>query len=173
MSNGQLSWWKKKSNITAQWFWMKPDGTPFRMMFGAPPKTSTQGYRDSLAFFQMYSFSYIVNFKPWKFHNEEDMFITRHHNQFDDPFQPIGLQCGNPESYKIFKWNNHFTMSAYMVPVNYHYNPLPTRVYYRCITSKTRFYKLPAASDCKIILQSFPITKNTFKIFQNFKPTIS
>jgi len=126
MSDRQMSWWKKPFKKTSVWFWLfRESGIPFRMMFAAPPPSSIRGRPDNLAFFQMFSFSYLVDFKTYEFADEPSIMETLN-NAKDMP-----IQCGNPYDYELFEWNSHFSMSAFMVPVDFNSNPLPTRVFYR------------------------------------------
>ena len=119
-----MAWWKQRHNNSSNWFWFNKNGAPFRIMFGVPPPSISKGNRSNLAFFQMFSFSYIVNFEP-VFMEREDIFKNQ------ATFDIAGLKCGNPYSFQVFNWPSHFTMSAMMVPVDFKSNPLPTNVCYR------------------------------------------
>ena len=112
-----MAWWKQRNNNSSNWFWFNKKGVPFRIMFGTPPPSISKGNKNNLAFFQMFSFSYIVNFHP-AFEN-----LTS--------FSIAGLKCGNPYSFEVFNWTSHFTMSAMMIPIDFKSNPLPTSVFYR------------------------------------------
>ena len=126
MAESQVSWWKKPFGNTSVWFWLNAkSGTPFRMMFAAPPPTSTMGTPNNLAFFQMFSFSYLVDLNPYTFADLPS--LKKALNSTNN----IPIQCGNPFNYKLFEWNSHFSMTNFMVPVDYRSNPLPTRVVYK------------------------------------------
>ena len=118
-----MAWWKQPHDTSATWFWYDKTGAPFRIMFGTPPPSILKGDKTKLAFFQMFSFTYIVNFKP-VFMVSENIFNNK-------PIQSFGLECGNPDSFKPFNWTSYFAMSAMMVPVDFKSDPLPTQVTYR------------------------------------------
>ncbi|XP_066929808.1 uncharacterized protein [Clytia hemisphaerica] len=119
-----VDWWKKNYKNTSTWTWFdrNNDGFPFRIMFSAPPRSNLKGEPDNLAFFQMYSFSFIVNAKPEPIHHSRLHIMD---------IGKIGLTCGNPDNFQVFNWTNHFSVSAHMIPVDYPHNPYPTKVYYR------------------------------------------
>lgn len=118
-----MAWWKQPHDRSANWFWFDKKGYPFRIMFGVPPPSTSKGDRTKLAFFQMFSFTYIVNF--------DNVFMANEERFYSLMPEIVGLKCGNPDSFKLFNWTSHFSMSAMMIPVDFKTNPLPTYVYYR------------------------------------------
>jgi len=122
----EMDWWAKPYKETSVWFWFDSykSGVPFRIMFSQPPPSRTKGDPKNLAFFQMFAFTYIVNFKS-EFVNLETSFSQG--NMFDN----TGLECGNPGSFPLFNWTSHFSMSAFMLSVHPSINPIPTHVLYR------------------------------------------
>lgn len=126
MDGPTVEWWKVPvplDNLPPAATWMWFDATsraPVRMMFGEGPPSPEMGSAEALAFFQMYSFSYLPVFDA------------------SGPVGPLswnpraipGLEIGNPRGFQNFVWNDNFGMTAFMTPVNEEFNPLPTRVLY-------------------------------------------
>ena len=127
MEAQMLDWWKTPvpNSNASTWIWMNTAGAnnklPFRMMFGQPPSTPTMGDPAQLALFQMFSFTYLVN---W-----DTTAGTQAHTEWADPFIP-GFSFGNNPGYQKFIWNDNFAMTVFMTPVDEKSNPLPTRVFY-------------------------------------------
>ena len=118
-------WWKQPvsgSNATT-WTWFdNATGLPFRMMFGAPPPTPTSADPDQLAFFQNFSFTYFPSIEPVGSPPPTDAWI--------EP-EIAGFFNGNPNNWKLPVWNNHFSMTTLMTPVDSASFPLPTVVFYQ------------------------------------------
>jgi hypothetical protein len=126
MAGPTLEWWKVPVPLVdlppaATWMWFDSTSrAPVRMMFGEGPPSPEKGSTDALAFFQMYSFTYLPVFEAsvpagppaW------------------NPQTIPGFEIGNPRGFENFVWNDNFGMTAFMTPVNEQYNPLPTRVLY-------------------------------------------
>jgi len=126
--DNKMDWWKKEHAGSAIWFWFdtKKSGTPFRMMFAKPPPAITKGDPTNLAFFQMFSFIYIVNLEAG-FTDLAASKLLSENPIIDD----TGLVCGNPDSFPVFNWTSHLTLTSFMTPVDVESNPLPTSVIYR------------------------------------------
>lgn len=128
MKGPVVNWWKvpvpkpDQQPSGATWMWFDAlINAPVRMMFGEGPPLPEKGDPDRLAFFQMYSFTYIPVFDvidsspsrpPWS----------------SPTFR--GFNVGNPRGFGDFVWSSNFGMTAFMTPVNEKFNPLPTRVLY-------------------------------------------
>jgi len=127
MRGPTVDWWKvpvpvPKSPPAATWMWFASNsGAPVRMMFGYGPPKPDMGDPDQLAFFQMYSFTYLPVFEVLAPSAEPPRWSPR----------PIpGFTFGNPGHFQNFTWNGNFGMTAFMTPVNENYDPLPTRILY-------------------------------------------
>jgi len=127
MEAQRVDWWKTPVSQTnaATWYWINTEGSskgmPLRMMFGAPPKQPTLGDPTQLAFFQMYSFSYLVDYS---------LKSVEIPNKWQEP-RINGFSFGNEKNYKKVIRNSCFGMTAFMTPVDIKSNPLPTRVLYK------------------------------------------
>ena len=128
MNAQNVNWYKKPvpGSNAATWFWVNSDagtghGLPVRMMFGQPPPSPVKGDTNQLAFFQMFSFTYLVEYSTSEF--------TELPDAWDRP-SIDGFQFGNPMNYQKFIWNDNFGMTTFMTPVDEKSNPLPTRVLY-------------------------------------------
>jgi hypothetical protein len=127
MSGPTVDWWKvpvpiPKSPPAATWMWFASDsGAPVRMMFGDGPPLPTMGDPGRLAFFQMYSFTYLPVF--------EVIAPSAEPPRWSPELIP-GFARGNPRGFRNFVWNDNFGMTAFMTPVNESFDPLPTRVLY-------------------------------------------
>ena len=134
MDGPRVDWWKVPVPSTkvpppspnpppgATWMWFdSASGAPVRMMFGEGPPKPLRGNPGRLAFFQMYSFTYVPVFE-----------VTESTDERPDWSTPTfsGFQVGNPKGYENFVWNGNFGMTTFMTPVNERFNPLPTRVLY-------------------------------------------
>jgi hypothetical protein len=126
-----VDWWKipvplPNSPPASTWLWFDSDSAaPVRMMFGYGPPSPTMGDPTQLAFFQMWSFTYVPVYQSY----EEDCEATARPKTFTTPSFP-GFAVGNPNGYQDFVWNSNFGMTVFMTPVNENFNPLPTRVLY-------------------------------------------
>ncbi|MEA2490105.1 MAG: hypothetical protein QOH21_1897, partial [Acidobacteriota bacterium] len=123
MNGPTVDWWRAPVPNTqppaATWMWFDSQtGAPVRMMFGVGPVTPGKGDPAQLAILQMYSFSYFPVFTPGGIAPAPGL------PSFD------GFALGNPNGFQNFVWNDNFGMTAFMTPVNEHFNPLPTRVLY-------------------------------------------
>ncbi|XP_066919582.1 uncharacterized protein [Clytia hemisphaerica] len=125
-----VEWWKKKYQIASNWVWLnrKNGGAPYRLMFSVPPPKTDQGDPENLAFFQMYSFTYLFNFEEG---------FTDLSSSFKPVVDDTGFVCGNPYNYELFNWTNHFSATALMTPVDFHHNPFPTIVNYHWDEAET------------------------------------
>lgn len=154
MGAQNVDWWKTPvpNSNASTWFWINTTGDfiglPFRMMFGAPPSTPTQGDPNQLAFFQMFSFSYLVNY------NVADSNLPE---EWQTP-SIAGFSFGNTYGYSMLQWNPNFGMTTFMTPVDEQSNPLPTRVFY--IWKPDNEYQM--ASDR---------AQNTLMWYQTYNPT--
>ena len=126
MQAQMLDWWKTPvpNSNASTWFWLNTSGNnanlPFRMMFGQAPPSPTKGDPAQLAFFQMFSFTYLVD---WTLSN-----VIEPLQWFDPAID--GFSFGNVPGYKKFIWNRNFGMTVFMTPVDEKSSPLPTRVLY-------------------------------------------
>lgn len=131
MSPQPVDWWKvpvpiPQSPPAATWMWFDSSSSaPVRMMFGNGPPKPTLGDPTQLAFFQMWSFSYFPSFQSYASAEA----APPKPSTFEAAAIP-GFAVGNPNGYELFTWNTNFGMTAFMTPVNGHFNPLPTRVLY-------------------------------------------
>lgn len=124
MEAQEAEWWKQPvagSNATT-WIWYDAATRfPFRLMFGAPPADPVKGDPNQLALFQNFSFTYLPSF-------------TATNNPNISTWQPVdipGFQAGNPNNYKLVEWNDRFSMTTIMTPVDSASFPLPTAVLYQ------------------------------------------
>ena len=126
MSSEPVEWWKSAVSVpneppAATWMWFDAETrAPIRMMFGYGPPTPDMGDPTALAFFQMFSFTYLPVF---------ELAVPDEIADWAEPAIP-GFYVGNPKGLTDFEWNTNFGMTAFMTPVNEKYNPLPTRVLY-------------------------------------------
>jgi hypothetical protein len=127
MASAPTDWWKVPVPIPnsppgATWMWFDSSSrAPVRMMFGQGPPTPVKGDPGRLAFFQMFSFTYMPVFGQGG--------VPEERGEWADAAFP-GFQVGNPNNFQDFVWNPNFGMTAFMTPVNERFDPLPTRVLY-------------------------------------------
>ncbi|NQY66074.1 MAG: hypothetical protein HRT38_20830 [Alteromonadaceae bacterium] len=126
-------WWKQPyNNVTdkddkaAIWIWMKPAG-PVRIMYGKAPKNFPEGSPFELPIFQNFSFTWFTSFSS---------------SPLVDITENIaGFSFDNKPNYDLYKWNDNFSIAAFMTPVNINFNPLPTQVAYKWEESNTEYIK--------------------------------
>jgi hypothetical protein len=129
-----LDWWKTPvpNSKASTWFWYNTEGAtagyPFRMMFGQPPASPTKGDPAQLAFFQMFSFSYLCNFQAYEGTLDADAMPDELLAALPSDLE--GFSFGNTANYEKFIWNANFGMTTFMTPVDEASNPLPTQVLY-------------------------------------------
>jgi hypothetical protein len=135
MNAQPIDWWKMpvpiKDSLAATWIWCQSEGEragfPFRLMFGQPPQSPVMGDPNQLAFFQMFSFTYLCNFRALPAAPDFAALVP---GESGAGFGIEGFAFGNPAGYEKFVWNPNFGMTALMTPVKESVSPFPTQVLY-------------------------------------------